>query len=592
MTSDPPDLGKGLFGYRKSAVNQILADRDIMLRQAEGRVRAAEGKVAELQNELQTMRERSSRTDEQVERLRAQLEALMAGTPLPHPTESRASAVPPPAPAPVTRFPEPSPAPMEEWNAEPAPWDGHFSEPAEAPAPYEESAEGGAFDEYGASASFHGLDDVTPSSESQPYADLPGSVESSADAGAGDPDAIHLFANQDAFAPQDEGRSLDLTYTEYPPEGDRDLPAWVDATPPPAEPTRKVEEMPYQPADEDAQSSSSPPSDDEAFSSVPYGFSLQPHTPEESGTNPEATDQPVFRAFTEESFDHPQPSEYLGNAGPEPAPMSTAPQAPEWEGEPNEPWAPQPFQPSVPPPIEWSAPAQPAEWDAGAAPSTDPAAPSTDWDIPAPAEAPAAPAWPSSSTQEWAKEAAAPPPAAFSEPPPPAEQPPGSVSPQSSDLTNRFLAEELKGILAAAEESAGRILERARVTSEQQIAQSNRLWREVQAELARFSSWREQVEPVIRAVHAKVEGVRSQIEEVPEKIRQALAPMADSISMIDSDLAELASASVPPLLLTPSGLDPGSPVHDWPIGGTALGNAERPEARQEPSGEGTEHLAG
>ena len=37
MGADPPALGKGLFGYRKSAVNQMLSDRDIMLRQAEGR---------------------------------------------------------------------------------------------------------------------------------------------------------------------------------------------------------------------------------------------------------------------------------------------------------------------------------------------------------------------------------------------------------------------------------------------------------------------------------------------------------------------------------------------------------------------------
>ena len=137
--------------------------------------------------------------------------------------------------------------------------------------------------------------------------------------------------------------------------------------------------------------------------------------------------------------------------------------------------------------------------------------------------------------------------------------------------------------------TAARILERARATSEHQVAQSNRLWREVQAELARFSAWREQVDPIIRSVHAKVEGVRTQIEDVPEKIRQALAPMADSISMIDSDLAELSSASTPPLLLTPSGLDPGSPVNDWPIGES--GAAEDPGGHAERGG-GAGHLAG
>src|SRR3989454_12757759 len=78
VTSDPPDLGKGLFGYRKSAVNQILADRDVMLRQAEGPVRAAGSKGADLQNELTSMKDRHSRMAEQGGRLRAQLAPSLA----------------------------------------------------------------------------------------------------------------------------------------------------------------------------------------------------------------------------------------------------------------------------------------------------------------------------------------------------------------------------------------------------------------------------------------------------------------------------------------------------------------------------------
>src|SRR5437773_11249334 len=74
------DLGKGIFGYRKSAVNQIIADRDQMLRQAEGRVRAAESKVAELETELNSMRDRNSRMDDQLERLRVQLDTVLERT--------------------------------------------------------------------------------------------------------------------------------------------------------------------------------------------------------------------------------------------------------------------------------------------------------------------------------------------------------------------------------------------------------------------------------------------------------------------------------------------------------------------------------
>ena len=62
---------------------------------------------------------------------------------------------------------------------------------------------------------------------------------------------------------------------------------------------------------------------------------------------------------------------------------------------------------------------------------------------------------------------------------------------------------------------------------------------------------------MIRTVQSKVENVRAYIEEVPERIREALAPMAESISSIDTDLAELSAACSPPMLSTPARVDGG-----------------------------------
>lgn len=158
-------------------------------------------------------------------------------------------------------------------------------------------------------------------------------------------------------------------------------------------------------------------------------------------------------------------------------------------------------------------------------------------------------------------------PQAAAEPEPPAR------SPETADLTNRFLTDEIAGILSAAEDSAARIVERARATTQHQLARSNRLWREVQAELARFASWREDVEPVIRAVQEKVEGVRGEIDQAAERIRQALAPMSDSISTIDADLSDLLRRWTPPLLLAPAGLAgeeaEGEPDTVDPVGETS-----------------------
>ena len=79
MTTNSPEMGKGLFGYKKAAVHQIIVDRDAMLRHAEGRIRQAEGKVGVLQAEIDSLSENNARKDEQITRLRAQLAELSNG---------------------------------------------------------------------------------------------------------------------------------------------------------------------------------------------------------------------------------------------------------------------------------------------------------------------------------------------------------------------------------------------------------------------------------------------------------------------------------------------------------------------------------
>ena len=146
----------------------------------------------------------------------------------------------------------------------------------------------------------------------------------------------------------------------------------------------------------------------------------------------------------------------------------------------------------------------------------------------------------------------------------PAGVPSEPVSHPPAQAASRFVTEELAGILSAAEESAGRIIERAQTSSDQQIDRATKLWNEVQAEVSRFASWRDEVEPVIRTVQSKVENVRAYIEEVPERIREALAPMAESISSIDTDLAELSAACSPPMLNTPARFDGSEQRHAAP----------------------------
>jgi peptidoglycan hydrolase CwlO-like protein len=537
MGSDPPDLGKGLFGYRKSVVNQIIADRDIMLRQAEGRVRAAESKVADLEGELSSMRERNGRMDEQLERLRAQLDMLASRTDdldaAPFRTESIVNAIQELSRSQSSESPsvaEERTSSTDEYSYDVSAYEGPSYE---IPAYYEQQPSEPRTSE----SEIHEAGTQEPESSEppvyEPQAYEPQAYEppvAGADVAEADDDVLAALS----YEPSEEEFSVPSAVAEEQPEE----PSFFDAAFGEEQPSESGAES--GPAAFDANAVEVVPHPDDALDAGSMGEL------ERSEGGPEAYDpsiDPSVEAEVESwSFEGPQAEVAEAEQEPEPAAASFHPgvdvqaEAPEadqgFASEPeatlqeegNEDMSYQADSPNVfdrAPFVSASAGDEPAPQVSSPA---EVSARETAFAVP-----------PFSSTT------------AYQEAP---------VAPrQPDDITSKFLNEELAGILHAAEESSARIVERARATTQQQIAQSNRLWREVQAEVARFASWREEVEPVIRTVQGKVDGVRSQIEQVPERIRQALAPMADAISTIDADLAELAAACSPPLLLTPSGLE-------------------------------------
>lgn len=122
-------------------------------------------------------------------------------------------------------------------------------------------------------------------------------------------------------------------------------------------------------------------------------------------------------------------------------------------------------------------------------------------------------------------------------------------------MTSEFMTEELSRVVAAAEESATRIIERAWSSTRQQITDADRLWREVQAEIIHFGNWRQHVEPKIEAVLGTIEQAKGRIEEISERIQDALRPAVEAISSVETAMTDFASASNTPLLLAPSGLE-------------------------------------
>jgi hypothetical protein len=136
--------------------------------------------------------------------------------------------------------------------------------------------------------------------------------------------------------------------------------------------------------------------------------------------------------------------------------------------------------------------------------------------------------------------------------PPEAE---ASSEPEEEPLTPRFMTEELAKIIMAAEESTSQILARARLSTRDHILEADRLWREVQGEVVRFSTWREQAASALGSVQSAIDHARAQIEAVPDRVQGALAPAVEAMVKVDAQMAGFSAASTLPLLAAPSGLD-------------------------------------
>ncbi|MFL5800061.1 MAG: hypothetical protein ACJ77A_19290 [Actinomycetota bacterium] len=134
-------------------------------------------------------------------------------------------------------------------------------------------------------------------------------------------------------------------------------------------------------------------------------------------------------------------------------------------------------------------------------------------------------------------------------------EPQESSQDYATRLTASLMTEELQRVLGAAQDAATRIIERADLTTKGRLREAEQLWRDVEAQLARLVSWHEVVTPVSESTRSGIANAQSEIEDVPERIRQALVPMADAIADVQARIAELVDAASPPALARPEGIE-------------------------------------
>jgi hypothetical protein len=152
----------------------------------------------------------------------------------------------------------------------------------------------------------------------------------------------------------------------------------------------------------------------------------------------------------------------------------------------------------------------------------------------------------------------------------PSQPPP---QPEHEPAMAEAMAEELTRVVSTAEASTSRIIHAWEAT-QLQIQEADRLWREVQDEIRRFSAWRQEVEPMIRDLQEAIHDARARIEDVPHRVEQALTPAAEAMAHVGDGMARFAESSPPPMrpdLGAQGGADRGEEVDDH--------GAQAPEAQ-------------
>lgn len=91
-------------------------------------------------------------------------------------------------------------------------------------------------------------------------------------------------------------------------------------------------------------------------------------------------------------------------------------------------------------------------------------------------------------------------------------------------IPSTVLSEELNSILSTAQETAARMMERAKAVSERHLKEAAHFEQQLHDDLARMDEWRRQALPLIRAVQSRMGQIRAMLEEVTETIPEAVKP--------------------------------------------------------------------
>jgi len=118
------------------------------------------------------------------------------------------------------------------------------------------------------------------------------------------------------------------------------------------------------------------------------------------------------------------------------------------------------------------------------------------------------------------------------------------VSP--AEPTAQSVAEHLNSLLLSADGAARRIVQEAEAKARDQLAEADQRIRGIEAEAARLTSWSQQTEQMLQALSSAVGEFRRDVEAVPQRISEALNPLASHVPVLVRQMEELMGSLTPP----------------------------------------------
>jgi hypothetical protein len=152
--------------------------------------------------------------------------------------------------------------------------------------------------------------------------------------------------------------------------------------------------------------------------------------------------------------------------------------------------------------------------------------------------------------------------------------------PAQVDPVIALLVHGLAPILDTARESASAMIAEATKLSEQRVGQADQVMQALREQGSAMASWWEGIQGLLEPMLSTLEQARTRMGEIPARVEQALAPLAELMGAMKDQLGDLSAASEPPPFRSP--LDNQGRIVDLTDARTDAREGERAGTVEEP----------